>query len=105
MRYSEAVLDRRHGGGSQVDFLGIGSLELLAILLVAFLVLGPTRMAEVARSLGNFIRDVRRTTGEIPAMLELEEEEAARRSSEAGAQPTAGRTYREAPRCRLGRCR
>ena len=66
-----------------MDFLGIGSLELLAILLVAFLVLGPTRMAEVARSLGNFIRDVRRTTGEIPAMLELEEEEAARRSSEA----------------------
>lgn len=65
-----------------MDFLGIGSLEVLAILLVAFLVLGPSRMAEVARSLGNFIRDVRRTTGEIPAMLALEEEEAAKRSSE-----------------------
>ncbi len=65
-----------------MDFLGIGSLEVLAILLVAFLVLGPSRMAEVARSLGNFIRDVRRTTGEIPAMLAMEEEEAASRSSE-----------------------
>lgn len=65
-----------------MDFLGIGSLEVLAILLVAFLVLGPSRMAEVARSLGNFIRDVRRTTGEIPAMLAMEEEEAANRSSE-----------------------
>ena len=65
-----------------MDFLGIGSLEVLAILLVAFLVLGPSRMAEMARSLGNFIRDVRRTTGEIPAMLAMEEEEAATRSSE-----------------------
>ena len=65
-----------------MDFLGIGSLEVLAILLVAFLVLGPSQMAEVARSLGNFIRDVRRTTGEIPAMLAMEEEEAASRSSE-----------------------
>ena len=66
-----------------MDFLGIGSLELLAIMLVAFLVLGPMRMAEMARSLGNFIREVRRTTGEIPAILALEEEEAAKRSSDA----------------------
>ena len=65
-----------------MDFLGIGSLEVLAILLVAFLVLGPMRMAEMARSLGKFIQEVRRTTGEIPAMLALEEEEAERRSSE-----------------------
>ena len=57
-----------------MDFLGIGSLEVLAILLVAFLVLGPARMAEMARSLGSFIRDVRRTTGEIPALLAMEEE-------------------------------
>ena len=90
-----------------MDFLGIGSLEVLAILLVAFLVLGPTRMAEVARSLGNFIRDVRRTTGEIPAMLALEEEEAAKRSSEAeraGTTPKdAAASDGEASRCRLGR--
>ena len=65
-----------------MDFLGIGSLEVLAILVVAFMVLGPTRMVEVARSLGNFIRDVKRTTGDIPAMLAMEEEEAAKRSSE-----------------------
>ena len=65
-----------------MDFLGIGSLEVLAILVVAFMVLGPTRMVEVARSLGNFIRDVKRTTGEIPALLSIEEEAATRRSKE-----------------------
>ena len=65
-----------------MDFLGIGSLEVLAILVVAFMVLGPTRMVEVARSLGNFIRDVKRTTGEIPALLSIEEEAATRRSEE-----------------------
>ncbi len=84
-----------------MDFLGIGSLEVLAILLVAFLVLGPARMAEMARSLGNFIRDIRRTTGEIPALLAMEEDEAAKRSSDAerarsaaqpqGAEPTERR--------------
>ena len=65
-----------------MDFLGIGSLEVLAILVVAFMVLGPTRMVEVARSLGNFIRDVRRTTGEIPALLSVEDEAATRRPEE-----------------------
>ncbi|MDE2860428.1 MAG: twin-arginine translocase TatA/TatE family subunit [Chloroflexota bacterium] len=81
-----------------MDFLGIGSLELLAIMLVAFLVLGPMRMTEMARSLGKFIQEVRRTTGEIPAMLELEEEEAAKRSSEAeraGTTPQTGGTSTE----------
>lgn len=81
-----------------MDFLGIGSLEVLAILLVAFLVLGPARMAEMARSLGNFIRDVRRTTGEIPALLAMEEEEAAKRGSDeerAGTAPRAGATPSE----------
>ena len=82
-----------------MDFLGIGSLEVLAILLVAFLVLGPARMAEMARSLGSFIRDVRRTTGEIPALLAMEEEAdrrvdedaPARRSQPQGAEPSERR--------------
>ena len=83
-----------------MDFLGIGSLEVLAILLVAFLVLGPARMAEMARSLGSFIRDVRRTTGEIPALLAMEEEadrrkldddEPARQSQPQGAEPSERR--------------
>lgn len=39
-----------------MDFLGIAPLELLVVLLVAVLVLGPIRMVEAARGIGKFWR-------------------------------------------------
>ena len=57
-----------------MDFLGIGLVELLVVLFVAFLVLGPARMIEVARSLGRFLQEVRRTTSDLPNLLTLDEE-------------------------------
>ena len=39
-----------------MNFLGMGSLEVLAILLVAFIFLGPDRMVEAARFLGKMAR-------------------------------------------------
>ncbi|MFH1559913.1 MAG: twin-arginine translocase TatA/TatE family subunit [Chloroflexota bacterium] len=56
-----------------MDFLGIGPIELLVIALIAFLFLGPERMMEMARSLGKIMRDVRRTTSELPSLLSLDE--------------------------------
>ena len=56
-----------------MDFLGIGPTELLVVALVAFLVLGPARMVEVARSLGRIVREVRRTTSDLPSLLSLDE--------------------------------
>lgn len=56
-----------------MNFLGIDPLEVLIILLIAYLVLGPTRMLEIARSLGKFIQEVRSTAREIPDLLALEE--------------------------------
>ena len=58
-----------------MDFLGIGPIELLVVFLVAFLILGPTRMVEVARSLGRFIQEVRRTTSDLPNLLTMDQEE------------------------------
>lgn len=56
-----------------MDFLGIGPTELLVIVLVAFLFLGPTRMVEVARSLGRIVQEVRRTTSDLSSLMSLDE--------------------------------
>lgn len=42
-----------------MDFLGIGSLELLTILLLMLIVLGPAEIADSARKVGRFIHKVR----------------------------------------------
>lgn len=58
-----------------MDFLDIGPLELLIILVVALLVFGPERIVEVGRSLGKMMRELRKATGELEkAVLEGKEE-------------------------------
>lgn len=44
---------------------GIGMPELLLILAVALIVLGPKRLPEIARSLGRGLAEFRRTTDEV----------------------------------------
>jgi sec-independent protein translocase protein TatA len=73
-----------------MSFMGIGPMELLVIVVLALLVLGPTRLAKTARSVGRFARQMRRTTEGLPNMVEelLEGgDEAAQRPSSAKAQP------------------
>jgi sec-independent protein translocase protein TatB len=41
-----------------MEFLGIGPLELLIILMIALLLLGPRDMAKAGRNLGRFLRKV-----------------------------------------------
>ncbi len=43
-----------------MDFLGIGPLELLLILLLAFLVFGPGKLPEIARGVGKFVREFKK---------------------------------------------
>jgi sec-independent protein translocase protein TatB len=56
---------------------GLGSLEILVILALALVVLGPRRLPEVARQMGRFYGQIRRTTYELRTTLdrELREEE------------------------------
>ncbi len=42
-----------------MDFLGIGSTELVVVVLLAAVVLGPRRLAETAREAGKLIRNLR----------------------------------------------
>ncbi|MDQ3571008.1 MAG: twin-arginine translocase TatA/TatE family subunit, partial [Actinomycetota bacterium] len=55
----------RRGTGPRLAFVGsIGPLEVLVVLVVALLVLGPEKLPGAARSLGRAIGEVRRyTTG------------------------------------------
>jgi len=48
-----------------MDFLGIGLPELLVILLVTLIVVGPRRLPEMAAQLARFIREFRRYSANI----------------------------------------
>jgi Tat protein translocase TatB subunit len=57
----------------------IGGPELLVVLIIALLVLGPTRLPEAARSMGKAMAEFRRVTGGLQAevrdaMSQLENE-------------------------------
>lgn len=67
---------------------GIGPTELVVILVVALLVLGPKRLPEIARALGKGLAEFRRATADVTSeldnariMLEQEAREAGRRTA------------------------
>ena len=66
---------------------GIGAPELLVILVVALIVLGPKRLPEVAKALGKGLAEFRRATSDLTdelrgaqTMIEREAREAERAS-------------------------
>ena len=61
--------------------LDIGLSELLIILAVALIVLGPKKLPEIARSLGRGLAEFRRTSDDLRRSLFLEEEEHAKRTT------------------------
>lgn len=50
----------------------IGSGEIALIAVVALLILGPSRLPELARGLGKFMREFRRQTDEVRGVVERE---------------------------------
>ena len=65
-------------GWCEVDFLGIGVLELLVVLLVAVIVLGPAGTVKAARKAGKMLGEVRRSMTDLSNAVEAEEHEPAR---------------------------
>ena len=51
---------------------GIGIQELVIILVVALIVLGPKRIPEIARSLGRGLAEFRRTTEEVRQEIDIQ---------------------------------
>jgi len=59
-----------------MEFFGMGTLEILVILLVALIVVGPGKLVEVGKTLGKIARTLRRAsfdlTSEVSKELDLE---------------------------------
>ncbi|MEK7848682.1 MAG: twin-arginine translocase TatA/TatE family subunit [Chloroflexota bacterium] len=52
-----------------MDFMGIGFGELIVIMAIALLILGPQRLARTARSAGKMVREVKEMGGEFTRSL------------------------------------
>lgn len=78
---------RRMPPGSEEDkaMFGIGGTELLVILVVALIVLGPKSVPQIARTLGKAMGEFRRVSTEFQRTLntEIELEEHEKRKKEA----------------------
>jgi len=78
-----------------MNFLGMGPMELMLILVLALIVFGPGKLPEIAGQVGKVVRDFRRTTaelsGEFSRTLSLEIEE--RRTAETDAPAPAAQEY------------
>jgi len=48
-----------------MDFLGIGSFELILILIIFFIVVGPAKLPEVAAMIGRGMRKFREASAEL----------------------------------------
>jgi Sec-independent protein translocase protein TatA len=54
------------------NILGVGSTELLLIIVIATIVLGPRQMVTVARELGKLVRNLRNYSEDFFRVLNLE---------------------------------
>jgi TatA/E family protein of Tat protein translocase len=53
---------------------GLGMGELLVIMAIALILLGPKRLPDVATSLGKAIRSFRKATRDLTSQLEIDED-------------------------------
>ncbi len=58
-----------------MDIFGIGGNELIVIILLAAIILGPERLARSAREIGKFVKNVKSyftsLSGELKAELDI----------------------------------
>ena len=61
-----------------MDIFGIGGNELIVIILLAAIILGPERLARSAREIGKFVKNVKSyftsLSGELKAELDILDE-------------------------------
>ncbi len=57
-----------------MNFLGMGPMEVIIVLLVAFVFLGPERMVDAARLMGKGMRELKRLSAELPR-IDLDDED------------------------------
>ncbi len=57
-----------------MDFIGLGPLEVLLILIVALIVFGPDKIPEIGRKLGTALRTLKKATLDLTAEVTREVE-------------------------------
>ena len=66
--------------------VGIGSTELLVILVVALIVIGPSKLPDLMKTLGKGMAEFRRMSSDVKSTLEAEVDRADREQKQAEAQ-------------------
>jgi len=57
-----------------MDFLSVGTSEILMILFVAILVVGPNRVVELGRTLGKIMRTIKKASFDLTSAVSREME-------------------------------
>ena len=66
-----------------MNFMGMGIMELAVIFLVCFLVLGPSKSIDMARTAGKVIRDLRSAMSDLTSAVDLDQTSPPSASSQA----------------------
>lgn len=52
-----------------MEFIGMGTTEILVVLLIALAIFGPQRMVDIARKMGRFVREVSKVGSQLTKTL------------------------------------
>ena len=77
-----------------MEFFGMGPLEILLVLIVALIFIGPGKLPQLARNLGKGVRAFKKATFDLTSEMskELEEEEKQKKQSTGQAENNINRT-------------
>ena len=73
-----------------MNFMGMGIMEIGVVMVVAFLVLGPSRTIDTARTAGRLMRDLRRTFSEVMEAVDMERDQQKLQASLGGIREMGG---------------
>ena len=62
-----------------MNFFGVGGMELLVILLLGFIILGPRQLMSVAKGLGRTISELRNAMNQFTRLVDDDDDDKQRR--------------------------
>jgi Tat protein translocase TatB subunit len=67
-----------------MDFIGVGGWEILLVLVIALIILGPSKLPEFARNIGKITRALKKASFDLTTAVtrELEDNEKSSSSSQ-----------------------